>query len=129
MTEQAAPPSAPERLITFRERQMVVTFPSPDKLLVIKRSAARIAAMPENDWTAPEVMRAAEQAYRVVESLLADRADREWIEDQIMDGAMDLEQSMEIIRLALEAFGQDDDSKASVGPAPRKRAARRKVAK
>lgn len=123
MTETPAP--GIEREITFRDRTMRVKLPTPEQLLVWQRTIKLLQSADENGWDGEQVMRALERTRKIIDSVLLERLDRDWLDDEMLDGNLTLIETAQIIQLSIEAFGQKNDAPAKA--APRKRAARRKV--
>lgn len=131
-TETAAPEAAPMREIEFYGRTMWVHLPSPEQLLVWKRTVARLQELNPASWTGDEVLAALERARRIVDSLLEHEADKDWLDDQMLDRKITSRQTTEIITKAVEAFAdQSDDNREArraAKKAPAKKAARKRPA-
>lgn len=128
----APAPAGSERPITFREREIWVRLPSPEQYLVWKRSLKMLENADSGSWNAHEALRALERGRKIIDSMILNKGDIEWIDEQWLDGEFGLAETAQIIKLTTDAFGQKKDSAESDVPAkaaPVKRAARRKVAK
>lgn len=113
--------------ITFQGREMYVAMPSPTQLAVWKRILQRLQNTPENDWTADAVVDELSRLQRIVETLLAEPADKRWLEDQLLDNRLDFKGLAPIITLATEAFqqaaeGNNRESRRAAKKAPAKKA-------
>lgn len=128
MTEQAAP-ERPQKQITFRERDIAVQFPTPEQLVVFKRTIAKLESDTDG-WTGAQVIGAFERVRRIVDTVIVDRADREWVDDMILDGEFDLKDAAEIVLLAVQSFSDESQNRATrrAKVTPAKKATRRKVA-
>lgn len=88
-------------------RTMWVRMPQPEKLLVWQRTLDRLANVTDGaSWTSSEVMVALERLRKIVDSLLVNRTDVTWIDDQFLDGTLTFRTLTPIIAQTLEAFQQ-----------------------
>jgi len=129
MTEQQGATEVPEREIEFRNRKIWVKMPRPEQILVWKRILVRLQAT--ENWTGEQVMASLERLRNIVDSVILNQADIDWMDDQMLAGDLDLQQSADIIPLALSAFAQDDNRasrRVAKKAAPAKKAAARKRA-
>lgn len=132
MTEPTPAPEAvemPVLPIQFRGREMFVTMPQPSQIAVWRRILVRLQNTPENSWTAEAVIDSLAKLHRIVETLLVHEADKMWIEDQLLDGALDFPGLAPIITQATEAFqqaaaeeGNRDTRRAAAKKTPAKKA-------
>lgn len=118
MTEpnEAPPAGMPERGIDFRDRHMVVRIPSPEQLLVWKRTLSYLQKAETTDWAADEVMKALERTRKIIDSVLVHEVDRDWLDDQMLEGNLGLIETAQIIQLTTEAFaaeGNHEDRRAA----------------
>ena len=132
-TEQnPAPDSMPEREISFHGRKMWVHLPTPEQLLVWRRIVVKLQALDPGNWTGDEVMNALERGRRIVDSILVHEADKNWLDDQMLDRKITIMQSTEIITMAVEAFAdlKDGDNREARRAAakPAKKATRKRAA-
>lgn len=131
--DTAAPESAPEREIEFHGRMMWVRLPSPEQLLVWRRTVVRLQELNPASWTGDEVLTALERARRIVDSLLVHEADKDWLDDQMLDGKVTSRQTTEIITKAVEAFadadqeGDNREARRAAKKTPAKKAARKRA--
>jgi hypothetical protein len=103
--EQAAPLEiVPEQEIDFRGRNMWVRMPRPEQLLVWKRTLTQLQTVVDGDWTADSVMTALERLRRIIDSVLVNKADVTWLDDQFLDGTLTFQQLTPMITLVVEAF-------------------------
>lgn len=133
MTEPQAE-EIPVLPITFQDREMFVTMPSPTQLAVWKRILQRLQSTPENQWTADAVVDELSRLHRIVETLLVETADKRWLEDEMMDGRMDFQGLAPIVTLSVEAFqaaaeGNNRESRRAAKKAPAKKAALKSAGK
>lgn len=120
-------PSLP---IQFQGREMFVTMPGPSQLAVWRRILHRLQSTPENSWTADAVVDSLVKLHRIVDTLLVEPADKNWLEDEILDGRLTFPQLAPIITEATEAFqakaaeeGNRETRRAAKKTAPAKKAA------
>lgn len=131
MTEQTAPPAekqAPfgtESLITFRGRQMVVRFPTDAQLMVWKRTMRNLANAENESWDGEQALAALDRAGKIIDSVIVDRADREWLDDLTLDDGLTLVDRAEIIKLTITAFGAEGEDTKPAKRAPAKRTRRK----
>jgi hypothetical protein len=125
MTETPAPGAMHE--IAFKGRSMWVKMPTPEQLLVWQRTIKLLQGPDVDGWGADQVMRALERTRKIIDSVLVDAADRDWLDDEMLDNGLTLIDTADIIRLTVEAFGTKTEDGKPVKAAPRKRATRRKA--
>lgn len=120
--EQAAPLEiVPEQEIDFRGRKMWVRMPRPEQLLVWKRTLTQLQTVVDGDWTADSVMTALERLRRIIDSVLVNKADVTWLDDQFLDGTLTFQQLTPMITLTVEAFA---DAAENEGNREERRAAK-----
>lgn len=122
----AAPAETAADSIMFMGRTMLVQAPSPEQLSVWQRLATRAQAMTGAGLTGDGAARLFGRAHRVIESVLVDEHDREWLEDQFLDRALTLEQAADILTLTVNVFqariqAQVDNTPPKNGPTVRRR--------
>lgn len=117
----------PERVITFHGRQLVVRFPTPEQLLVWQRTVKLLQAPETEGWDGEQVLRALERARKIIDSVLTEPRDRDWLDDEMLTNDLSLIDAAGIIQQTIEAFGDGKPAPAKKD-APRKRATRRKAA-
>lgn len=135
MTEQTEAPDEatsgetiiPEREIDFRGRKLWVRLPGPEQLLVWKRTLSKLQNMETSDWTGDQVMAALERTRKIIDSLLINEADKDWLDDQMLESQVGLLETAHIIQLATEAFQVDGNREQRRAAAKPKKAARRKA--
>lgn len=140
----SAPTPTPAGTITFRGRVMLYHRPTPDQLAMWKRIAERAEAS-GRDFATPKpcpacegkgceacqgtgsahtatILRLFDRAMNIITSLIADEADRDWLEDELIAGHFQLQDASEIIRLTVDAMIAGKPSAAPRnGPAPKAR--------
>jgi hypothetical protein len=132
--QDAPAPAGSERSITFRGREIWVKLPSPEQYLVWQRSIKMIEKMEDSeaDWNASQVLRALERGRGIIDSVILNEPDKEWLDNQWLDGAFGLVETVQILQLATEAFAEDDTAnratKRAAKKAAPKKTVRRKVA-
>lgn len=132
MTDQAENTGAPagsERVITFRDREIWVKFPEAEQLVVFKRTVAMLERDVDG-WNGAQVLNAADRVRRIVDSVILNEVDRDWIDDEILDKRLKLESITEILLLTVKAFGdpgQNEPANRAEKRAVAKKATRRKV--
>ena len=109
MTEQnvEAPATVavmPELEIDFKDRKIWVKMPSPEQLLVWKRTLTQLQAADVKGWNGEQVMRALERTRLIIDSVLAHQTDKDWLDDEMLAGTIGLMETAALINLTVEAF-------------------------
>jgi hypothetical protein len=118
-------PAGTERPITFQGREIWVRFPSGEQLTVWQRTLQMLQRADTDGWDGEKVMNAYSRLRRIIDSIILNKIDKDWLDDEWLDGRLDMVQSAQIIQLTLEAFSTDDNRAAK--RAATKKATRRKV--
>lgn len=141
MTEQteatsAQPEVMPEQEIEFKGRKLWVKMPSPEQLLVWKRTLKQLQNDVTAGWNGEQAMKALERTRLIIDSVLAHEADKEWLDDEMLAGTVGLMETGAILNLTVEAFAAAAEAEgnretrraAAKKTAPAKKAARKKAA-
>jgi hypothetical protein len=126
--EAAALDTMPEREITFHDRIVWVRMPRPEQLLVWKRTLVQLQKADVSGWDGHQVMAALERTRKIIDSVLVHDVDKNWLDDEMLDGNIGLVETAKIITQAVEAFTDDDnraDRRAAKKAVPAKKAARK----
>ncbi|HEU5110547.1 MAG TPA: hypothetical protein VFT95_18560 [Micromonosporaceae bacterium] len=136
--DAAEPEMIPEQEIEFCGRTLRVKMPTPEQILVWKRILVRLQD-PETpaNWTAASVLAELERARKIIDSILADREDVLWLDDQFLDGTLGFRDVMPLIGKTVDAFAEAaqaegnraDRRAAAKKTAPAKKAARKAPAR
>jgi hypothetical protein len=137
MTEQESPPdNRPTAVVKFLGRMVEVTMPKPEQILVWRRTLHRLQAANPESWTGAEVLAALERTRKIIDTLLANLADVEWLDDEMLAGRASLKDCAGLITEAIEAFQAEpanrEERRAAKKPARRvaaKKAAGKRVQK
>jgi hypothetical protein len=134
MTEQgteAEEATTPELEIEFMGRTLWVRLPKPEQLLVWKRTLKQLQGAEVDGWNAEQVMAALERTRRIIDSVLVNPVDVTWLDDEMLDGRVDLKGTAEIINKTVEAYAEAAErEKAEHGTrAERRDAAKKKAAR
>lgn len=128
--EAAAPEMPPELEITFMGRTLWVRLPKPEQLLVWKRTLRQLQSADVEGWNAEQVMNALERTRRIIDSVLVNEVDVTWLDDQMLDGSVDLKGTSEIIQMTVEAYAEAAErEKAENGTRAERRAAKKTTGK
>lgn len=139
MSEQETTPATmPEQEIEFRGRKMWVHMPTPEQLLVWKRTLTQLQRVDEStEWTADGVMSLMDRTRRIIDSVLVHRVDKDWLDDEMLDGTLSLTSMLDtggIINKAVEAFataaeaeGNRETRRAAKKTSPAKKAVRKRA--
>lgn len=130
MTEQTEatpdqPEVMPEQEIEFKGRKLWVKMPSPEQLLVWKRTLKQLQGADVSGWNGEQVMRALERTRLIIDSVLAHDVDKEWLDDEMLAGTIGLMDTAAIINGTVEAFAAAAEAE---GNRETRRAAAKKAA-
>lgn len=127
MTDQQTAAEPEVKAITWRGREIAVRFPTDGQLLVWQRSIKDIQAQDTAAWDGEQALKALSRLGLILDSVMVDRPDREWLDDLTLEEGLGLMDRAEILRLAVEAFGvkTEDETEAPKKVAPAKRARRK----
>lgn len=106
MTEQteATATVMPEQEIEFKDRKIWVKMPSPEQLLVWKRTLTQLQGADVSGWNGEQVMRALERTRLIIDSVIVNQADKDWLDDEMLAGTVGLMDTAAIINGTVEAF-------------------------
>jgi hypothetical protein len=113
--------------ITYRGRRLNVVMPTAEQLAIWQRTALKLqAAGAAGGMTGAEAMKLLQRILTLMGSVLVDEVDRDWIEDAILGGDLDLMGAAAIVSLALTELSRQAETlgaKAAPrnGPAPKAR--------
>lgn len=128
--EAAAPEMPPELEIEFMGRKLWVRLPKPEQLLVWKRTLRQLQAAEVDNWNAEQVMAALERTRRIIDSVLVNPVDVTWLDDEMLDGRVDLKGTAGIINKTVEAYAEAAErEKAEHGTRSERRAAKKTTKK
>ena len=140
-TEQAAAPAddeeitVPEVEVQFMGRTIWTHMPSPEQLLVWDRTVRNLTeAPPDETWTGSQVMKSLDRLRRIVDTILVNKADVEWMDDQFLDGTLTFKGLAPFIALVVDAFADAAEeanatsNRAARRAKPAKKATRKKAA-
>lgn len=130
MTEPQEDVVVPEVPVMFHGREIYARMPRPEQLLVWQRVLKTLTdAPPGTSWTGSEVMSALERLRRIVDSLIVNKADITWIDDQFLDGELvfqDLAPFLTDVTAKFNELAQEEapnrEAKRAVKKAARKKA-------
>lgn len=118
----------PEGTITFRGRKIRVAMPSPEQVMVWQRTLAKLENAKTSDWTGKEVMAALERTRMIIDAIIKDPADVDWLDDEMLAGRVGMKDASEILLEAQKAF-MKPAKKAPAKKAAAKKAPAKRVAK
>lgn len=127
--QEAAPPEeGPLELpVMLGDREIYTRMPTPEQLLVWQRTVARLSNVPDDaSWTGSEVMKALERLRKIVDTMMVNKADIEWMDDQFLDGALTFQTLSPFITSTAQAFQNYADTN---GNREERRAAKKAPAK
>lgn len=133
MTEQSNETAwelPPELEIEFRDRKLWVRMPTPEQLLVWKRTLGQLQSAEVDGWNAEQVMAALERTRRIIDSVLVHRVDVDWLDDMMLAREIDLKGTAEIINRTVDAYAQAAEAeRAEHGTRAERRTAAKKPGK
>lgn len=138
-TEQEETTPAPDEVeivelpVMLKGREIFVRMPSPEQLIVWQRTIKRLEEAPmDASWTGSEVMAALERLRKIVDSIIVNRADINWLDDEFLDGGITFQTLAPFITETVTTFqefaaanGNREERRAAAKPA--KKAARKKA--
>jgi hypothetical protein len=92
--------------IDFHGREMYVHMPSPEQLLVWRRVLDRLQRVETSEASGMEVLNALERFRKIIDSLVANAKDVDWLDDEMLAGRLGLQELAPMIPLAVAAFEQ-----------------------
>lgn len=126
----------PEQEIEFAGRTLWVKMPSPEQLLVWKRTLRKLQGADVEGWNGEQVMSALERTRAIIDSVLAHEVDKDWLDDEMLAGTIGLKDTAQLIQMTVEAFasaaeaeGNRETRRAAKKAAPAKKATRKKAAR
>ena len=132
MTEQteAAPDDRLEREVSFKGRDIWVCMPAPEKLVVWQRTLKQLQGADVEGWDGHQVMAAMGRVRNIVDSVILHKVDKDWLDDELLEGTVSLIEMAGLITQTVEAFGTPDNRKgrraaAKKATTPAKKAARK----
>lgn len=114
--------------IVWHGRQLAVRFPNEGQIVVWRRVARQFQGLTREQLIAmgdEKVGRMLDRGVSVVFSVLVDGADKDWVEDGLLENEWTLSEASEIIPLSLEALNaKAAEQNGGATPAPAKAARR-----
>jgi hypothetical protein len=136
MTEQDAESTEsayelpPELEIEFRGRKLWVRMPTPEQILVWKRTLVQLQSAEVDGWNAEQVMAALERTRKIIDSVLVHRVDVDWLDDEMLARRVDLKGTAEIINRTVEVYAEAAEAeRAEHGTRAERRLATKKPGK
>jgi hypothetical protein len=122
--EEAAPVELP---VMFMDREIFSRMPSPEQLIVWQRTIKRLEAAPmDTSWTGSEVMAALERLRKIVDTLMVNRADIDWLDEAFLDETVTFQTLAPFITTVVNAF---QEYAAAQGNRETRRATKKTTAK
>lgn len=126
--EAAEAPTTLELPVMFRDREIYVRYPKPEQILVWQRTVDRLTkSTPDTSWTGQELMAALERCRKIVDSILVNRADIDWMDTEFLDGTLEFRDLAPFIGQVVQAFADAAEEMAPNREA--RRSAKKKTAK
>lgn len=97
--------AALELPVMFRDREIFVRYPKPEQILVWQRTVDRLTkSAPDTSWTGSELMAALDRCRKIVDSLLVNRADIDWMDSEFLEGTLEFRDLAPFIGQVVQAF-------------------------
>lgn len=120
--------------VMFMDREIFSRMPSPEQLIVWQRTIKRLEAAPmDASWTGSEVMAALERLRKIVDTLMVNRADVDWLDEQFLDETVTFQTLAPFITDVVNAFQEfaaaqgNRETRRATKKAPAKKATRKKA--
>jgi hypothetical protein len=115
-------PRVPELPVQFAGREIYVKLPSPEQLLVWQRTVKQLQGADVGSFTGAQALKALDRARRIIDTVLANDSDKEWLDDEFLDGSLGLRDAGALITLTVEAYA---DAAEAEGNRETRRAAKK----
>jgi hypothetical protein len=113
--------------VMLLDREIYSRMPSPEQLIVWQRTIKRLEDAPmDASWTGSEVMAALERLRKIVDTLIVNRADVDWLDEQFLDETITFQTLAPFITNVVTAF---QEFAAAQGNRETRRATKKTVAK
>lgn len=130
-TETAEAPAAPgEREITYKGHTFHANMPSPEQILVWKRTMDRLSGANMETWNGQQVLAALDRLRKIIDSLLSP-ADIDWLDDQMLMRQFTLDDAHGLLMAVLREYkiNNREDRRAAAKAEPAAPARRKAPAK
>lgn len=112
-------PIIPNGTITFMGREIIVSMPEAEQLVAWDSLTKRVQRRDPNSVTMADAVKFTGQLYTIIESVMVDPEDVDWLWELRATKKVGLEEASEIITKAMKVF------EAAITGQPQNRAARR----
>lgn len=101
--------------VPFAGRNLKVRMPTEEQLVMYRRVSREFAMLArdgrDKNMAMDEALKYLDRAVRTVQTVLIDPDDKEWLEDQLMDGKVTLEQCTDLMRSAIRMVAENNMSR------------------
>lgn len=129
--QQEAAQPFPEVPVPFMGREIYCRMPTPEQLLVWQRTVKRLTEAPiDASWTGSEVMAALERLLKIINSLMVNKVDVEWLDDAFLEQSLGFQDLAPFITLVTSEFAKITEENGQTDPVkktPVKKATRKKA--
>lgn len=109
-------------IITFMGRDLAVQIPNETQLLMWQRIGRRWAGKTTEAISIEETLKVSGQVMAIIESVIANDEDRDWLDEQMIAGKVKIQEAATIVTAAIEKLTMGGETKApTTGPAPKAR--------
>lgn len=99
--------------IEFQGRTIRVRMPEPEQIVVWRRTLKRIQDSDVHQMSGQEIMAALERVRVIIDSVMLDPADIDWLDDEMMAGRVKLVDAAKIVADAMMAFNNRAERRAA----------------
>lgn len=110
--------------IEFLGRKIFVRMPKQEQLLVWRRTLKQLQGAEGASWNGTQVMNTLERLRSIIDSMIVNRVDIEWLDEEMLAGRLGLEQAVTIVPMAAEEISRRE---AESGNREERRAAKKMV--
>lgn len=108
--------------IPFHGRRIKIKVPEPEQVMVWKRIVSRLSDMSgDAGMTGEAAIVALERARKIIDSLIFNREDIDWLDDQMLEGSIDLEEAFKFVTKAAKVFAKDLADSSTTPPSSARR--------
>lgn len=113
------------KTVTFKGRKIRVRTPSPEQVMVWQRVLNQISDA-GNNVTGEEALSMMNRARKIVDSILVDDRDKEWLDDQMLDGTMFFDDLGDLMVKSVKLLSKDAQQNGQGQSAARRKKAKGK---
>lgn len=108
------------KTVTLKGRKVRIHTPKPEQVMIWQRVMNRLSNM-GNDVTGEQALNALDRARKIIDSVLVDEADIEWLDDQMLDGSLGFKEMADFMLRAAKTLSKESEKQATSSTARRKK--------